>query len=84
MYLKKFLALLLVAALTVSLLAACSSSIYSGKLGIAINDAQAILDLSHSGQLDQALRRALANYQAGEDLSTIRNRVIEELGLGCI
>ena len=81
MYLKKFLALLLVAALTVSLLAACSSSIYSGKLGIAINDAQAILDLSHSGQLDQALRRALANYQAGEDLSTIRNRVIEELGL---
>lgn len=81
MYFKKCIAVLLSVVLAVSLLAACSGSTYSSKLEIAINDAQTILDLSHSGKLDRALRKALADYQAGEDFSVIRDRVIEELGL---
>ena len=84
MYLKKCMAVLLSVALALCLLTGCGGSTYSSELRIAINDAQTILDLSHSGQLDWALRKALADYQAGEDFNVIRDRVIEELGLGCI
>lgn len=81
MYLKKCMAVLLSVALALCLLTGCGGSTYSSKLSIVINDAQTILDLSHSGQLDRALRKALADYQAGEDFNVIRDRVIEELGL---
>ena len=81
MYLKKCMAVLLSVALALCLLTGCGGSTYSSKLSIVINDAQTILDLSHRGELDRALRKALADYQAGEDFSVIRDRVIEELGL---
>lgn len=81
MCLKKCMAVLLSVALALCLLTGCGGSTYSSELRIAINDAQTILDLSHSGQLDRALRKALADYQAGEDFNVIRDRVIEELGL---
>lgn len=81
MCLKKCMAVLLSVALALCLLTGCGGSTYSSKLSIVINDAQTILDLSHSGELDRALRKALADYQAGEDFSVIRDRVIEELGL---
>ena len=81
MYLKKCMAVLLSVALALCLLTGCGGSTYSSKLSIVINDAQTILDLSHRGELDRALRKALADYQAGEDFNVIRDRVIEELGL---
>lgn len=81
MCLKKCMAVLLSVALALCLLTGCGGSTYSSKLSIVINDAQTILDLSHHGELDRALRKALADYQAGEDFSVIRDRVIEELGL---
>ena len=81
MRVKKLLLLFLSVVLAIGLLTACGGSTYSSELRIAINDAQTILDLAHSGQLDRALRKALADYQAGEDFNVIRDRVIEELGL---
>lgn len=78
MCLKKCMAVLLSVALALCLLTGCGGSTYSSKLSIVINDAQTILDLSHSGELDRALRKALADC---EDFSVIRDRVIEELGL---
>ena len=78
---RKFLSLFLSVLLTVTMLTGCFDRNYSNKLEAAVDAVQELLDLECSGKLDQALRKALADYQSGEDLNVVRNRVIEELGL---
>ena len=67
MYLKKCLALLVSAALVLTLLAGCGT-LHSRKIASALNAIQKILQVETSDELDNALRQAV---QAGGDLTTL-------------
>ena len=75
MQVKKFLALLLSAALALAVLAGCGRAVYSSQAVSAANKAQTSVDFTTSTELDNALRKAV---QAGDDMTVIRNALLEE------
>lgn len=77
MQVKKFLALLMSAALALAVLAGCGRAVYSSQAVSAANKAQTSVDFTTSTELDNALRKAV---QAGDDMTVIRNALLEELG----
>lgn len=72
---KKVTALLVSAALVLTLLAGCGT-LHSRKIASALNAIQKILQVETSDELDNALRQAV---QAGGDLTTIRNALLDAL-----
>lgn len=74
---KKVLTLLLSAALALAVLAGCGRTVYSSQAVSAANKAQTGVDFATSTELDNALRKAV---QAGDDMTVIRNALLEELG----
>lgn len=72
---KKLTALFVSAALVLALLAGCGT-LHSRKIASALNAIQKILQVETSDELDNALRQAV---QAGGDLTTIRNALLDAL-----
>lgn len=72
---KKLMALFVSAALVLALLAGCGT-LHSRKIASALNAIQKILQVETSDELDNALRQAV---QAGGDLTTIRNALLDAL-----
>ena len=72
---KKLTALFVSAALVLALLAGCGT-LHSRKIASALNAIQKILQVETSDELDNALRQVV---QAGGDLTTIRNALLDAL-----